>query len=236
MNFLRAQLRKNDTTTTAMRFVGLSSCCANAVDLGQWLGCSSRTGVHAFDPNVNRRTFFPTKVVLKTYDGREPQGRFQAMGRPTWDCVKDCLQSKSQKKSSSQSSNASEGAEGAEGAEVHRHHHRACLIFVPSASQCQTTAIDMITHAMATKQTEVLLRGSGLNTLASRNRAAYLESFVTLVGFLFFLSSFFLSLHLLSARICVHLKKKKGFVPVSLKEKIKKPNFERVECFQFVYY
>jgi pre-mRNA-splicing helicase BRR2 len=115
-----------------LRLIGLSSCIANGVDVGHWLGAKSKTGIFSFTPDIHRNTMFPTIVTLKGFDAHHHASRFAAMGKPTWEAVSQSLL-----KSSSSST----------------------LVFVPSTSQAQTTAIDMVTHAMATPNGANILKG-----------------------------------------------------------------------------
>ena len=118
MRFMGAQRNKE---STPLRIIGMSHCIANGADVGHWLGCKSR-GIHSFTPDISRRTLAPTSVVLKTFDGRNHDSRFNAMGKPTWEAVSTTLKSST---------------------------NSGVIIFVPSASQAQTTAIDMITYGMS---------------------------------------------------------------------------------------
>ena len=61
MRFMGAQRKSQgggaggvDAASTPLRIVGLSSCVANGHDVGHWLGCKTRTGIHCFTPDVRR--------------------------------------------------------------------------------------------------------------------------------------------------------------------------------------
>ena len=98
----------------------------------------SRTGIFSFTPDIHRNTKYPTTVTLKGFDSHHHASRFAAMGKPTWDSVRTTL-----------SASAAGTTSGV-------------LVFAPSTSQAQTTAIDMVTHALASPDgAELLLHKHG---------------------------------------------------------------------------
>jgi pre-mRNA-splicing helicase BRR2 len=136
MRFMSAQLKGNGGP--GVRIVALSSCMANGVDVGHWIGAKSFKkggggGIFSFAPEVGRDTAHPVQIRVRSFDSFHHASRFAAMGKPCFDAAR--------------SHREREKVGAAE-----RNGFRAgVLVFAPGRMQAQTTAIDMVTFGMQGK-------------------------------------------------------------------------------------
>lgn len=126
VRFMSSQLEK----VKSARIVALSSCLANAKDVAEWLGVSQSC---LFNYSTSTRPV-PLELHFHGFDTNHLGNRMLSMAKPTFDAV------------SCRCVSVLGTAEGPVS------YCKPALVFVPSRKQCQLTAIDMITYAIATGQ------------------------------------------------------------------------------------
>ena len=133
VRFMSAQLKSNGGP--GVRIVALSSCMANGVDVGHWIGAKSfkkggSGGIFSFAPEVGRDTAHPVQIRVRSFDSFHHASRFAAMGKPSFDAAR--LHREREKVGAAGKSGLCAGV----------------LVFAPGRMQAQTTAIDMVTFGM----------------------------------------------------------------------------------------
>ena len=102
-----------------IRIVGLSASLANAKDVGNWIGASSKN-VFNFPPSARP---VPVEIQINGFDIYSQEGRMQAMARPTYRMLSRGIQSS--------------GGAG----------DSPSIVFVPTRKHAKKTASDLLTFA-----------------------------------------------------------------------------------------
>eukprot|EP00579_Thalassiosira_antarctica_P032956 CAMPEP_0201991530 /NCGR_PEP_ID=MMETSP0905-20130828/340_1 /ASSEMBLY_ACC=CAM_ASM_000554 /TAXON_ID=420261 /ORGANISM="Thalassiosira antarctica, Strain CCMP982" /LENGTH=2336 /DNA_ID=CAMNT_0048545961 /DNA_START=59 /DNA_END=7069 /DNA_ORIENTATION=- len=83
MRFISAQKQQKGDATQQLRMIGLSASLANAREVGEWMGVSSK-GLFNFSPKVRP---IPLEIYFHSFDQSNFASRLMAMGKPVYNAV-----------------------------------------------------------------------------------------------------------------------------------------------------
>ncbi|KAL3945346.1 MAG: hypothetical protein SGBAC_000551 [Bacillariaceae sp.] len=89
MRYIGSQLQQEDENS--MRIVGLSASLANARDVGEWIGVSSKS-LFNFSPKVRP---WPLEIYFQSFDQNNFSARLMAMAKPAYNAIARHLDQKS---------------------------------------------------------------------------------------------------------------------------------------------
>ncbi len=122
-----------------IRIIGLSASVANAKDVGNWIGASSKN-IFNFPPSARP---VPVEIQINGFDIYSQEGRMQAMARPTYMTLSRGIQS-------------SGGAEDS-----------PSIVFVPTRKHAKKTASDLLTFAAGENDADKFkARGASVEDIA----------------------------------------------------------------------
>ena len=120
-----------------VRILGLSASLANAKDVGNWIGASSKN-IFNFPPSARP---VPVEIQINGFDIHSQEGRMQAMARPTYRAVSRGIQS-----------SCPGGTPG--GNPDGRPEDNPVIVFVPTRRHAKKTASDLLTFAAGENDAE----------------------------------------------------------------------------------
>jgi len=83
MRYISSQKQQRGKDTAQLRIVGLSASLANAREVGEWMGVSSKS-LFNFSPKVRP---LPLEIYFQSFDQGSFSGRLMAMGKPVYNAI-----------------------------------------------------------------------------------------------------------------------------------------------------